>query len=216
LDSDIHDQWREATLNQICTEVAQRLGDQVSEIRTAVHELVSDLPKMIRDALQDFFQRSDTPAAPSRSPVLPGEYQSSNEGRSADDVQDQLETGKQDRLASTAEVVSESSGDDDDASKLAETESSYSQLHEFGKRGRKQLPLRLLLKMYRKGAIAGAGPNGDDDPEKGFLWKDAPYSHQGGMRCHRGMLEERGFILIPHWTAVSEKAKTGEAKRISN
>jgi hypothetical protein len=99
-----------------------------------------------------------------------------------------------------------SSGDSDGDVSPARTEADYKRLYDYG-RARRQLPLELLLKMYRAGAIAGPGPNGGDDPKKGFLWKDAPQSNADTTRQHRKLLVELGFIHIPHWTPVSEEAK---------
>lgn len=212
-DSELIEQLRETIVNQIRTEVVRPLGDQVEQLREDNRELRennralrSDLPKLIFDGLQNFFRRCDVPLATSLSPARPDNHQPANEGPIPDEGRDHLDGGQQVGSAGTAAVVHSPPGDKDDAVKSAKTEANYRQLYDYG-RARRQLPLELLLAMYRAGAIAGTAPNGEDDPEKGFAWIKAPQSNQNTLRIHREMLERLDFIHIPHRTPISEEAK---------
>ena len=233
-DSELIEQLRETIVNQIRTEVVRPLGDQVEQLREDNRELREDnrelrednrelrednrelrednralrgdLPKLIFDGLQNFFRRCDVPLATSLSPARPDNHQSANEAPIPDEGRDHLDGGQQVRSAGTAAVVHSPTGDKDDAVKSAKTEANYRQLYDYG-RARRQLPLELLLAMYRAEAIEGTGPNGEDDPAKGFVWNKSPQSNQNTLRSHRDMLEAQGFIRIPHRTHISEKAK---------
>lgn len=210
--SELLDQWRESVVNQICTEVVRPLADQLEQSHEEVRALRRDLPTMIVDCLQNFFRRGDVPLDTRLSAPGHGNNQSFDEAHIPDDGCDHLDGGQRLRSAGTPTVVHKPSGDNDDAIKAAETKADYQQLYDYG-RTRRQLPLDLLLAMHRAGAIAGTGPNGEDDPGKGFAWINAPQSNQSTLRIHREMLERLGFIHIPHRTPVSEEAKRRTARK---
>ena len=205
-DSQLLEQSLEASVNHICTEVVRPLGDQLEQSREEVRSLRRDLPKMIFDGLQNFFRRGDVPLDTGPLPAGRDNHQSFNEAGIPDDGRDQLDGGQQGRSAGTPAVVHMSSGDSDDAVSPARTEADYNILYDYG-RARRQLPLELLLEMYKAGAIAGTGPNGDDDPKKGLEWNKSPQSNQTTLRAHRDVLEKLGFIHIPHRTRIREEAK---------
>lgn len=205
-DSQLLEKSLEATVNHICTEVVRPLGDQLEQSREEVRALRRDIPKMISDGLENFFRRGDVPPDTGPSPAGHDNHQSCNEAGIPDDGRDHLDGGQQVRSAGTPAVIHESSGDSDDAMRTKKTKANYKKVCDYGK-ARRQLPLNLLLTMYRAGAIAGTGPNGEDDPKKGFEWINGPQSNQNTLRPHRDVLEKLGLIHIPYRIPISEEAK---------